>query len=851
MSAACSRLRRALVPIVAAVAFALLVAPIAVAGPFIWDQDNDHIDDRIETVHLLGYTFAFEGGDTLQQKRIDVTPGLVFGVYVNYAAPPTAADLATLTALGVPVLYRYEGIPSVRGLATFAQIQAIVALPGVAGVEAVPILYARLREGAATIAARDPSGRVFPTWAGTGGATGQGVVVAIIDTGINDAAEGNYPGHESLIGRCLGGADFTRGDSLLDTPRDGSENPSDHGGSVTQAHGTHVAGIVLGNGGVAGYAVGVAPDARFVDVKALSDAGNGTGIAEAIDWCIHNRSRAWGPIGYQGIQVVNLSLSSVDPTDGNDAASRLAARAAELGIVVVASMGNDGADHHVPSPAGGDGVIAVGAIDDQRTAADADDRFAGISDYGPRPSDGDGNAADEEKPDLVAPGIAVLSTNGDLLTDGAQYQRLTGTSMAAAFVSGAAAALKSAYPSLTPARIAAVLRATAHRELGGVPPGVSGVDPGWSSPIGFGVVDLYAAELELAQPERTQIRRLSLSGSNTMIDAEIRTMRERGAAYVVFERATDVSGAPGVFTPIDSAATAGDSTLADGTDLTRYARQWAVPVDERGAAFWYRAAYTEGGARYSTSPLRFVSPTGPPAATVRVTIVHDAFDSDVSGDIEVGSSAPLAGGQSVAGPAFTIPLPGSAAAIASDWVTGTSTTGNVAWTFAIDVPAGVASAWLPPAADKLWVLRVAEGGYINRSGRVLSYQVVWHAEDGDHAYNGGPAPVQTIEGESIYLTAPDAVTGVGAVPGAAARIGPNPIAGGEAVTFTLPRAPRGDLRVFDLAGREVGRAPFTADAGAWRARWESRDRAGRPVPAGLYFARAGDAAVARVVVLGR
>jgi subtilisin family serine protease len=289
---------------------------------------------------VLGYSVAFEQGDTLLRKRIDVSRipgGLAYGIYVTYQHTPTNSDILALTALGMPVLHRYEELPAVRSVATFAQLEAAAALPGVERVEAVPILYPEVREGVASIGVRDPQDQVFPTWCGMGGATGQGVVVAILDTGINDAAEGGYPGHESLTGRCLGGGVFTNADSALDTPRDGSVNPSDHGGGTTDAHGTHVAGIILGTGGPTGYAMGVAPQARFIDVKVLNDVGVGTGVAEALDWCIHNRARNWGDVDYQGIDVINLSLSSLDVTDGNDIASQLADRAVQRGIVVVAS----------------------------------------------------------------------------------------------------------------------------------------------------------------------------------------------------------------------------------------------------------------------------------------------------------------------------------------------------------------------------------------------------------------------------------------------------------------------------------------------------------------------------------
>jgi serine protease len=214
--------------------------------------------------------------------------------------------------------------------------------------------------------------RVFPTFATNApGVGGHGVVVAFLDTGINDAGEGGYPGHEALAGRCLGGGLFITPDSLSQTPRNGSVNPADHGGQATHSHATHVAATAVGAGGPGGYAAGVAPLARFVDVKVLNDAGSGVAVPEALDWCISNRARDWGSLDpdERGIDVINLSLSSPDESDGQDLAAQLAARAVQLGIVVVASMGNDGLAGHVPSPAGCDGVIAVGAWNDARAAA--------------------------------------------------------------------------------------------------------------------------------------------------------------------------------------------------------------------------------------------------------------------------------------------------------------------------------------------------------------------------------------------------------------------------------------------------------------------------------------------------
>src|SRR6266436_160753 len=105
----------------------------AATQPLIWDDDQNGMDDRIETVQLLGYRFSFEGADTLARQRFEVTgvgANLIYGVYVVFTAPPSQASLLALTLLGMPVLYRYEGIPAVRCIATFAQAMAARSISG-------------------------------------------------------------------------------------------------------------------------------------------------------------------------------------------------------------------------------------------------------------------------------------------------------------------------------------------------------------------------------------------------------------------------------------------------------------------------------------------------------------------------------------------------------------------------------------------------------------------------------------------------------------------------------------------------------------------------------------------------
>jgi hypothetical protein len=827
-----------------ACALALTAGPALGAQPFIWDQDTNGIDDRIQRVDSLGFTASFELGDTTLRQRILVlraVPNLLYSVYVRWDHTPTSTDLLALTLLGMPVISRIEAVSATRSLATFAQITAASELPGVERVEACALLYPETRDGTAAIGVRDPSAHVFPTLAvAAPGAEGHGQVVAFLDTGINDEAEGGYPGHEALAGRCLGGALFVSADSLSQTPRSGSVNPADHGGQATHSHATHVAGIAVGAGAAGGYAAGVAPQAKFIDVKVLNDAGNGIAVPEALDWCISNRARDWGSPdpSERGIDVINLSLSSPDVSDGQDIAAQLAAKAVELGVIVVASMGNDGLAGHVPSPAAGDGVIAVGAWNDARTPEPGDDSWPAFNNTGPRVSDGDGDATDELKPDLLAPGVDVLSANGDVLSDGTRWQRLSGTSMAAAFVSGVCALLREQAPAATPAQIAEWLRATARRPLPGAPAGTTGTDPRWSSTRGCGLIDAYAAWLESGSSALTQVRRLVITGTDLAVTATLWTGREAGISTLSFERAPDQGGAPGAFAAVDSVPAAGLATLAGPASVTEYARTWAVPPLERGERFWYRAGYTEAGVRRSSPAVAFTSGGGPRVATLEITLVHDALDSDIDASVQAG----------VNGPVFE--LPGSAGAASSDWVDGTSFTGTQAWTFRLPVPAGPAGAFLPPSNDSPWTLTVSDGGSIAYSGRVDAFRLTWHAPGGDQVFAAQALPLQTVEGGSIQVRIPTATTGVdGAGLGSGLRVRPNPARSGRLLRFELPPAASGEARVFDITGSEVARVRLTKTATGWQADWQARGADGRVLPPGLYFVRGRAGPASRVVLL--
>jgi serine protease AprX len=252
-------------------------------------------------------------------------------------------------------------------------------------------------------------------------------------------------------------------------------NPDAETATDTYGHGTHVAGIIAGNGTMrpasdpaAGKYIGIAPKANLIAIKASDDEGRGT-ILDAIyglQFAVDHRDD-------YNIRVVNLSLSSTTPesyrTDPLDAAVE---SAYFHGILVVAAAGNLGSASDATSYAPGNDpfALSVGAVDDQGTAERGDDAFAGWSSAGVTQ---DGFA----KPDIAAPGAHIVSTLArdsafaDLcpacVVDG-DYIRIGGTSMAAPVVSGVAALLFERHPRWTAADVKATLIQTGRDVSGGI-----------------------------------------------------------------------------------------------------------------------------------------------------------------------------------------------------------------------------------------------------------------------------------------------------------------------------------------------------------------------------------------------
>ena len=302
------------------------------------------------------------------------------------------------------------------------------------------------------------------------GATGRGVTVAILDSGVATDPDLVQPTNRILASVNFADQRVTR----------------DPGG-----HGTHVAGIVAGNGTrSAGEFVGIAPDADIVDVRVLDSAGSGriSSVVRGIEWVVAHQAT-------YHIRVINLSLGApVTVSYRTDPLSAAVEIAWQRGLVVVAAAGNSGPRRDtVISPGTDPYVITVGATDDAGTVSRGDDTLAPFSAWGAA----EGNA----KPDLVAPGRRIVSLRvpGSALDtlfpdrvvtaqNGATYIRLTGTSMATPVVSGAVALLLEGRPDLTPDQVKALLTQTTQSY--GQDSGVPLPDP---IADGSGLLDVAAA----------------------------------------------------------------------------------------------------------------------------------------------------------------------------------------------------------------------------------------------------------------------------------------------------------------------------------------------------------------------
>lgn len=252
--------------------------------------------------------------------------------------------------------------------------------------------------------------------------TGRGVGIAVLDTGV-------YP-HPDFAGRLCCFQDMVGG----------RKQPYDD-----NSHGTHVMGVLGGSGKRSGGRYeGVAPGASLVGIKVLDREGNGsvTDLLRGLSWIRKQKER-------YGIRIVNISVGSVPrrETAETSALVRGVEAAWADGLVVIVAAGNEGPEaRSVTTPGISRKVITVGCSDDQQSV-----RVGGISmvDYSGRGP----TVSCICKPDVVAPGAAVVSCCVPSVRKNHYYGIKSGTSMATPVVSGAAALLLEKYPYLTPKEV--------------------------------------------------------------------------------------------------------------------------------------------------------------------------------------------------------------------------------------------------------------------------------------------------------------------------------------------------------------------------------------------------------------
>ncbi len=368
---------------------------------------------------------------------------------------------AAVLEVGGVVLTQYHLIDAVDASIPVVTEPVLAALPGITVTQDVPV---EVQAAPESTGPHTPSDAFLQETGATrlasAGDTGQGVSVAVLDTGIDELPD--------FAGRLIGGVDLTNGN-----------NPFQDG----YGHGTFVAGLIAGNGASSnGQYSGEAPGANLVSIKVAGADGTthlGT-LISGLQWAADHRSS-------YDIKILNISLGFQPTTSTVSNPLDQAVEATwNSGIAVVTSAGNAGPfNGTILSPGDDPLAITAGALDDMATPSISDDEMNDFSSVGPTSPDG------WVKPDLVTSGRSVVSlaAPGSTIYDNYPSARVgsanfvgSGTSFSAAITSGAAALVLADHPDLTPNQVKA-------RLLGPTNPGPVG------NPFadGHGALNAYAA----------------------------------------------------------------------------------------------------------------------------------------------------------------------------------------------------------------------------------------------------------------------------------------------------------------------------------------------------------------------
>ena len=382
------------------------------------DSDGDFIHDAI-----------WIAAENNHHEYLD-EDGLI-SVIVDFDHTPTEEDQAMLEReVEFQTQFRYWLIDSIAGSVELSRIHEIIDLPGVVFVELDGVLGIQMEEVV-------PVHGVDLVWQDTG-YTGEGVTMAIIDTGI----DGNHTALDDLDD-----------DNMTDDPKivafyDAINNPGQTNGTEIfpyddNGHGTHCAGITAGTGAPNYQHIGVAPRANLVGVKVLDGGGSGSfaAVMAGMQWTVEKRHEF-------NIRAASMSLGALTgaiewTSSEEESVNRMANEMMRAGVTLFIAAGNSGGTATIGTPGSAEDVITVGSLD-------KDTSIAIYSSQGP---------TEEGR---VKPNIAFVgsSVNAPDANTGDGYVALSGTSMATPGAAGVAVLMYQANPDLSPFDIRNIMQET-------------------------------------------------------------------------------------------------------------------------------------------------------------------------------------------------------------------------------------------------------------------------------------------------------------------------------------------------------------------------------------------------------